>query len=245
MRIHILSDIHNEFAPYSPSDIDADLVILAGDIGVGVRGIEWAKQAFSCPVLYVSGNHEFFGGHLDQTLEAMRQAGSERVRVMDCDEAIIGGVRFLGATGWTDYTATGNEPIAAWDAQRVMRDFEKIVIDDGRKVTLADFALRSRIARDWLADRLAEPFDGKTVVVTHHAPSLASVQGSPGSGSHLDAAFANRWEFLMGPEIALWVHGHTHHAVDYDIAGTRIISNPKGYPGENTGFAEDLVIALD
>jgi predicted phosphodiesterase len=57
MRIHLLSDLHNEFETYQPSTVDADIVVLAGDIDVKARGVEWAKRMFKHPVLYVLGNH--------------------------------------------------------------------------------------------------------------------------------------------------------------------------------------------
>lgn len=60
MRIHLLSDLHNEFDLFEPEVRDADVVILAGDINVKTRGVEWAKNTFTCPVLYVPGNHEFY-----------------------------------------------------------------------------------------------------------------------------------------------------------------------------------------
>ena len=67
MRIHLLSDLHNEFSPFTPEVLETDVVILAGDIDVKTRGVDWAKRAFSGPVLYVPGNHEFYGGHLTHT----------------------------------------------------------------------------------------------------------------------------------------------------------------------------------
>src|SRR5690606_18931361 len=98
MRIHLLSDLHNEFELYEPASVNADVVVLAGDIDVGVKGIKWAREAFDCPVLYVPGNHEFYNGHLVNTLRKMREASCERVRVLDRDAVTLGGVRFLGAT---------------------------------------------------------------------------------------------------------------------------------------------------
>lgn len=242
MRIHILSDLHNEFVAFEPFVRDADVVILAGDIDIKTRGVEWARTAFSCPVLYVPGNHEYYGGHLTRTFQKMVDAGQAQVRVLDCAEVVLDGVRFLGATGWTDYSATGNVPLAEWDAQRTMTDFRKIRVEGYRRTRPADFAALSRRARRWLQDRLAEPFDGPTVVITHHAPSMLSLADSPDAGSHLDAAYANRWEDLMSDGVALWVHGHSHWAVDYEIFGTRVVSNPRGYPGEMTGFDPLFVV---
>lgn len=245
MRIHLLSDLHNEFSAFTPEPLDCDVVILAGDIDLKTRGVEWAKQSFSVPVLYVPGNHEFYGGHLIHTLEKMRAAGDERVQVLDRDEVILGRVRFLGATAWTDFSATGNPHIAAFSAQNALNDFRQIRAESYRRIRPADLVAQAMQAKDWLRMKLSEPFDGPTVVITHHAPTLRSLQDNPHAGTDLDAAFANRWEDLMGADqMALWVHGHSHTAVDYDVAGTRVVSNPRGYPGEETGFCPDLVIEV-
>ncbi len=243
----MLSDLHTEFEKFTPSSVEADVVVLAGDIGIRARGVEWAGEAFSCPVIYVPGNHEFYGGHLDSTLEKMRAATCERVRVLDNDEWIFRGVRFLGATCWTNYTSTGNSFLAKYDAQRELTDFKKIRAAGYRKVRPDDFVLRNNFSFRWLRDRLVEPFAGATVVVTHHAPSLLSFGNDrvEGCESHLDAPYANRWESLMCDSVALWIHGHLHHAVDYTINGTRIMCNPRGYPGEETGFIPDLAITVE
>lgn len=245
MRIHLLSDLHNEFEPFTPEPLDCDVVILAGDIDLKARGVEWAKQSFSGPVLYVPGNHEFYGGHLTHTLEKLRAAQDDRVRVLDRDEVVLAGVRFLGAIMWTDFAATGNPHIAAFSAQNALNDFRQIRAENYRRIRPADLIALAVKTKDWLRDRLSEPFDGPTVVITHHAPTLRSLQDNPHAGTHLDAAFANRWEDLMcGDQVALWVHGHSHTAVDYEVAGTRVVSNPRGYPGEETGFCPDLVIEV-
>lgn len=244
MRIHLLSDLHNEFSRFVPDTVDAEVVILAGDIDVKARGVAWAKQAFTGTVLYVPGNHEYYGGHLNHTLEKMRLAQDERVRVLDRDEVIIRGVRFLGATMWTDFSATGDPVSASLMAQNAMNDFRQIRTDHYRRIRPVDLAERSAQTRNWLRTKLAEPHRGHTVVITHHAPSLRSLFGIADAGTHMDAAYANCWDDLMGDAIALWLHGHSHRAVDYDVAGTRVVCNPRGYPGEHTGFNPSLVIRL-
>ena len=83
MRIHLLSDIHLDIEipgyAFQPSVLDADVTILAGDIHTGARGLEWARRVFPGPVLYVPGNHEFYGGHIDSTLGTMRAASCDRL----------------------------------------------------------------------------------------------------------------------------------------------------------------------
>lgn len=247
MRIHLLSDLHLEFEPFEPSIMDADVVLLAGDIHVKGRGVDWAAEAFSCPVLYIPGNHEYYSGHLFATLKKMRSLSSNsNVQVLDRDVTVIGGVRFLGATMWTDFTSTGHSLTSTINARHSMNDYSQIRTGENfRRLRPEDQAKESVTTRLWLEDQLAKPFPGPTVVITHHAPLLRSLADSPYSGTHLDAAYANEWPDLLGGErVALWAHGHSHTAVDYQHLGTRIVCNPYGYPGEHTGFNPELIIDL-
>ncbi len=250
MKIHLLSDLHHEFNYYPPSPAaqEADVVILAGDIHLGIKGVEWAKLKFTPLVLYVPGNHEYYSGHLGKTLVKMIDWGDEHVRVLDCEEVIHQGVRFLGASAWTDFSVTGEARLARFELREVMTDFRKIRVGHNyRKLTPTDLIERNYYTRHWLETKLAEPYAGKTVVITHHAPSLRSIY--PDNLAEIkprliDAAYANAWEDLMGERVQLWVHGHTHLAVDYTISGTRVVSNPRGYPGEVTGFSPDLLLEI-
>jgi predicted phosphodiesterase len=92
-----------------------------------------------------------------------------------------------------------------------------------------------------LSDEFANPFEGSTVVVTHHCLIL-EVEGDK-HDSHLSAAYTNRWHSLL-PMTDVWIFGHTHRAVDVEIGKGRIILNPRGYPGEDTGFIPDFTIEI-
>jgi predicted phosphodiesterase len=253
MRIHLLSDIHLEIdAPgrhFSPSVLDADVTVLAGDIHKGVHAIEWARQTFPGRVVMVAGNHEYWGGHLEFNVREMRKAAGGRVHFLEQDEAVINGVRFLGATCWTDYTSLGNAPLASWDAQLRMRDFERIrargTFGDYRKLQPADIVAVNRQTRRWLEAKLSEPFAGKTVVVSHHAPLVSCVPAARlGRGDLLAAAYVNAWDDLMGPPVDAWFCGHTHEAYDAHHRGTRVVNNPVGYPGKSIACDPWKVIDL-
>jgi len=227
MKLHILSDLHTEFADFSPPETGADVVILAGDIGVGVGGVEWAARRFSkVPVVYVPGNHEFYGHDIGLT-----------------DQLKLKGIRFLGCTLWTDFNLHGEGE--AWfarrRAKRLIEDFASIQ-NGGRRFTPEDSVALHEASKAWLVGELKNKFHGLTVVVTHHLPASTSVAKRYANDS-LNPAFASRLEKYR-PE--LWVHGHTHVPCDYELFDTRIICNPGGYPGENrrSGFREDLVVSL-
>lgn len=244
MRVRVLSDLHLEASPFEPPDAPADVVVLAGDIHNGPAGIEWAKRQFGGPVLYLAGNHEPYDGDFEETRRALRAAAAaSHVRLLDCEEAVIGGVRFLGCTLWTDFDLLG-EPgrtLALGRYRDWLVDYRAIGFG-ARRFAPDDSIALHHAHRAWLESALAAPFDGTTVVVTHHAPHPGSI--APAFATHpLNPAFVTDLDALMG-QAALWIHGHTHRAFDYVVRGTRIVCNPRGYPGENTGFQPDLVIEV-
>jgi hypothetical protein len=96
----------------------------------------------------------------------------------------------------------------------------------------------------WLTERLDAPFAGPTVVVTHAAPGLRS-SNPVHRNDPLTAAFASDLEWMLDGRAVLWIHGHTHFCCDYEVGGTRVVSNQRGYPGEDTGaFDPALVIEV-
>jgi Icc-related predicted phosphoesterase len=264
MKVRVLSDLHLEFADWTPPAVDADVVVLAGDIYEGVKGIEWARKEFPLvPVIYVPGNHEYYGRELIGHLEAMRASGRKHgVDLLDGDELVLGGVRFLGATVWTDYELYGQGPAvirAMFSAVRGMEDHQVIRYGD-RALRPNDLLAihRERIA--WLERRLAAEFPGPTVVITHHAPSPRSV-ARQFDGSLLSPSFASDLSRLMGlPRVppvmtdaipapvtpALWIHEHMHQSYDYVECDTRVVCNPRGYaPYEpNPDFDPAMIVEV-
>lgn len=252
MKLLILSDLHNEFQPFQPVSTDADVVILAGDIDVKARSGHWAASAFgSLPVVMVAGNHDLWGSSIPRGYEKMKEAvRGSHVHFLQNDQVVIDGVRFLGCTLWTDYRLTGNQPLAMWDArQRMTRDFKKIrnpVFGRTSPAFMRDEHVKSI---RFLTEQLAQPFPGKTVVVTHHAPTGASIPERFRADwqSQLNAAYASNLEQMMGGDaVQLWVHGHTHSNVDVEIAGTRVVCNPRGYAPDdlNRGFEPGRVVEV-
>lgn len=235
LKVRIYSDLHREFHPWNPPDCSGvDLVILAGDVDKKIRGVQWANESFDCKVAYVMGNHELYGGHLDRTLQKMRDAAAAHVHVLENHILELAGVRVLGTMSWTDFTSTGDQVAASNMAREWMTDFKQIRTDSNyRRIRPDDLVSRNQLAKAWLTEQLNQPYEGKTVVVTHHCPSSV-VAGTQNEG-HLNAAYTNEWASLI-EKSDIWIFGHTHHAVDVTLAGCRLISNPRGYPNEPTAF---------
>jgi stress-induced morphogen len=235
MKIQLASDLHLEFLQRNfPGErlitpaYGADLLILAGDIGNGIQAIELFKD-WPVPVLYLAGNHEFYGTDFDPTRAALRKAAEgTRVTFLDNDVADFEGIRFLGATLWTDYRLVRNRTQRHLMENAEMRINDHFRIRDGDGKFTAQRALAEHeIARSWLAQELAKPFDGKTVVVSHHGPHPLSVHPRY-IGEPLNAAFVSDLsEFLSRAN--LWLHGHVHDSFDYNVEGCRVVANPLGY----------------
>ena len=250
MKIFAISDIHLDHGPhYHHRKPDADLIIVAGDLGQGTEAIPWLLEwSAPTPVVYVLGNHEYYHETYPDLQEGVRTlTAGTHIHFLENESLEIGGVSIFGCTLWTDFECHGSWALAAHAAQKCMNDYWAI-----RRSTAPERPLwphDTRVAhlnsRTALEHFLRSKPQDRSIVVTHHAPSPRSLgprQWESGMGS----AYASRLDALIethGP--SLWVHGHTHHCVDYRIGQTRVVSNPHGYPSEPAeGFDSQLAVDL-
>ena len=252
VKLNILSDLHLSFGALEIPRNAADAVILAGDIARPAEAISWAS-GFSKPVLYVPGNHEFYGGSIaGTTAELKRLCTGTNVHLLDNDEVIIAGVRFLGTTLWTDFMLFGEgerRAEAMRQAVSFMRDFSRIRSGEAALFTPADSAALFNIHSAWLERKLCEPHARATVVITHRGPSRLSIHPRF-ADSLLNACFVSDAERLIDAARArLWIHGHTHDSFDYRLNGTRLVCNARGYTkdgvNENPLFDPDFLVEID
>jgi len=268
MEIHVLSDLHLEHGPFTVSNsVQSDVLVLAGDIHHNpAESMRWsAGLNRRCIVLL--GNHEFYKGQWYErdralaatTVQSLCKEGD--LYFLDCSSTVIDGVRFLGCTLWSDYEVPIQDRYGPVSDQRkamtqcsvMMPDHYNIKWRDpatarSPMVTPANLLAVHQLERQWLSDQLAQPFAGKTVVVTHHAPHARSI----------DPKFADNWmtpgfvsnlpdRFFEVP--VLWIHGHTHCAFDYRVGNCRVVCNPRGYKlatggYEVAGFDPELVVTV-
>jgi predicted phosphodiesterase len=260
----------------------ADVLVLAGDIGsyqtgslltgeyFGLERFSPLPQfaAWPCPVLFVPGNHEYDMQDWDAAHARLRQV-CETLGIiwLERESLVMDGVRFVGTTLWTDYDAIAlqDDKVQAGDVGRLLKLRDK-------SFRAANFYLRKTggtrhdapflaepmreqalACQHWLRDALAQPFEGKTVAVTHFAPSLRSSDPRyglvPGT-----AGFCNALDDLL-PHADLWLHGHLHAPSDYLVQGKhtdgnswqcRVVANPLGYArkGEQAFFAAQSCITV-
>ncbi len=269
-RVLYMSDLHLELEEWRPSRPNwsrflqrgtphpsrgpmldrvggVDLVILAGDIHNGLRGVVYADQVakyLEAPVVMVAGNHEYYHHDMTTLLPALRKAVLKtrgRVNFLQNDMVTfdIGTerVNVLGCSLWTDYRLNGDAELGMKQAQRLMNDYNFIRMKDAM-FTPQDAKGLHEESLAWLHETLAglarQGGTDKTIVVTHHAPSgqvLGRRHGAmgPAYGSEIIAKFTP-----LRP--SLWVFGHTHVTHDGVVEGIHLVSAPRGYHSEKGGM---------
>jgi Icc-related predicted phosphoesterase len=249
MKIRIYSDLHLEFgrfdSPFTERGAE-DLVVLAGDIDVGVAGVQWAARTFPhVPVIYVAGNHEFFGHDFSYLVDECKAAATgTNVHVLERDSIDVGGIRVLGTTLWTDYRVAGEhrqQEAMEWAEVNLADSWQ--IRTNGRPTKSDRFLLEHLHSVAWLDEQIAVA-DRPVIVVTHHAPTLRTTDPFY-AGSISTAAFHSNTEHLLRKPVKLWIHGHTHYNVDLRVRGVRIVANQWGYPNEAVrGFRRDGLIRI-
>ena len=257
-RVHLLSDLHLEFHPYTykcPKG-GVDLIVLAGDIsspagGAPSRLAESRLTSLlgacndSAPTVLVAGNHDFYGATIYDRLKVLRDLSHtfRRVRFLEDEAVDVAGLRVAGATLWTNFSLPGYN-FGVREAQQ-MNDFRMIGgTDEPGAIKPAEMVRRYNASAVFLAREMqsARPPD---LVVTHFLPAPEAIDVRY-ARSPLNAYFCTDLRHLMGgPEAPhTWAFGHTHHSVDRKVRDTRIVCNPRGYPGENCDYDSKLVIEV-
>lgn len=242
MKIRLLSDLHTEGWAFKYNRLNEDVLVLAGDIGVGPRVVDFIKSTFPAdlPIVFVAGNHEYYKQNFEDTKRLFTESfEGTNVKFLNNDSRIINGVRFLGGTMFSDFGLYGEvyRYAAESDSERSIMDFHIVYTkEDNAFWSIKDHKAEFAKFDKYMKFMLKEPFEGKTVVVSHFLPSINSISDRF-KGSNLNPYFASNCEHLMGFS-DLWLHGHTHDSFDYEIAGTRVVCNPKGYGAENSQWAK-------
>lgn len=262
MKFKLLSDLHLEFygaerpglrkqkvwkPKETPEDKDT-VLLLAGDIHVGRHAEPWIDEMCERfkEVVYIAGNHEFYHNEYSKVLDFWEnkfQGGNftflENDHYTNYDE----GYRIFGATLWTNVV----DPFNVWHGRKIMTDYQVIKFNHMgsghiRNLNVQDTNNFHLYTIQKLQQWLQVPWEGKTIVMTHHLPHPLCVQ-EKWKGNNLNDFFMTNLDNIIERfDIDYWVHGHTHDNVDVTVHGTRILCNPMGYHGVqlNQDFNEDL-----
>lgn len=274
-EFRLFSDLHTEFAsfiiPKLPGDEDR-VLILAGDCAVGKRTATIQELAVQFPrfraVVWVMGNHEYYGGSLIRTRDKIEEIVNsvvgeyaDRVHIWEQGAHRFGDVTVVGASMWTDFDK--ESPHVMQMAGQYMNDYRVIRTGPAtdpyeRKLRPMDILARHHDDRSFFIKTIrAEKESGQRVLgVTHHGTSWQSVAENF-SGSPINGCYVTEFGYELlemsddGVAPDMLVHGHIHNSFDYTIGDTRIVTNPRGYvtndtpTGENSrDFNPELVLQL-
>lgn len=242
MKINFLSDLHLEHSNMSLPEMDGQCLILAGDICVDFNGIK-KLLAYQIPedkpVIFVPGNHEFEGKRFSKALEDLFAIEKEfpNFHMLYNKTFSYNGVKFIGTTLWSNFEGQGlaHKEEVKKRAKNNVVDFSYIFKKNEISKTPEyvawtpdDMEKEFKKAYDFLQYELKNnPTDEEKIVVTHFAPHNKSIS-SNFKHDLLAAYWVNHLEELLGFS-KCWIHGHTHHSFDYEVAGTRVMCNPRGY----------------
>ncbi len=241
MKVRLWSDIHLEFGDmvFTPRDDDHETVlVIAGDFHVGTRSFEYLRSLCSLfkAVVYVPGNHEYYGEVIDEVDHAIQKLadGLENLHFLNPGTVIIDGVKFVGATMWTDFNKA--DPYSMFMAARSMNDYRRIryINSEGKEELLNPEVVVDINAkhRSFFHEELSKEFDGKVVAVTHHPPLEECTKTKfYRSDDPLVFAYANTGLEEMIECCDFWFHGHIHDWMHVSAHGCEIIAKPRGYIG--------------
>lgn len=225
-----------------------DLLIIAGDLCNNLRKKAhrflppFVRAAGEGNVIVIPGNHDFYGDCLDKQDKIAAEVEKHGAVWGQMAEVFRGGERYLCCALWTDLTLTGPDSRANGAVVRsVMNDYRYIRIESGsyRKAGPLDTLTEHRRHRAWLEERLAAPFDGRTVVVTHHAPLREAAGEAPGPDSRgrpvpdaRDAYASDLADLIERFQPDEWHFGHTHEPFEARIGRTVVSNVSVGYPAQ-------------
>lgn len=238
MKIRLLSDIHQEF--YEDKllykNLGEDVLVLAGDINVGSKGTLQALETFANEtenVIYVPGNHEYYGGNISAFDDAIRVATrNTNISFLNPSSVVIHDVTFIGAALWTNFRKDG---MAKFTCARNINDFNRIKGFD------TDYCSMLHTEHFKYIQDAYSKSQGKKVIVTHFLPAVECISKQYRGPDLLNYYFANDYgDYISALSDTTWLFGHTHDNVDVMIGDTRCIANPYGY-NRNPNYKEMIL----
>lgn len=223
MKLHIVSDIHNEFGETYIPTVEADVMIIAGDIDSNIpRLLSYLKgvAAKYKHIIYVLGNHEFYRESIEDVKAQLRALPLDNVYLLDNSTIELEGKVFYGGTAFTDFNASPDEER---DILRCISDFRLI---EELKSNAVNY-----MQKEHEHFKMAMPKE-VDVIVSHFVPDMQWFTAPMFIGNSLNPYFSSTDLRDYFKRTKLWIFGHTHHSFDEEYEGTRFICNPKGYPQE-------------
>lgn len=263
-KVYVCSDIHLEFADYDiANNDDADILVLAGDICLAESFRKYDKRSLvfkerfinffdRCSknfkhVIYVAGNHEFYGEVYSDTIPILHDVLSpyDNIHLLERNSITIDGIHFHGCTLWTDLNK--NDPITLANIRFIMNDYG-CIYDEWSKLSPEKTYTINQISIEYLKRELNRCKNDVNIVITHHAPHFNSINPKYTNRITNGAYASDLTDMFFDHNIHTWIHGHCHTKFDYMINNTRVLCNPRGYYNSekiSINYEPELIIIGD
>lgn len=249
MKLYYISDLHFEFQPIY--DVfkqipECDVVVIAGDLDVGankvIKVLKIVKQYISGKLIYIPGNHEFYGSSYFREsknfLNNKEELALLGIYILDNDKITIDNVNIVGSIGWPDHSfkAISKVKYNNYNDFNVIDDFSEGHYDWGKT------------GIEYIKHNLSK--DKTNVIVTHWLPTPSCIS-SRYENNYYNPCFANDWTKLIDKlvkkyKITAWIHGHSHDELDMKYNGISFLRNPFSYPSErkNNNINKNKMITI-
>jgi len=217
MQCQVYSDTHLEHRKNVLPNIAAPNLLAVGDIAAAYQ--LQSIVPYWCDnydhIVYVAGNHEYYGSTYQRVQELLYTLDSEysNFHLLDLGKTVtINNQRFVGCTLWYG-------PTNSWHEQQMIRT----QINDSKYIGLSyeEFVLLGLVHRNYLRNAIQEG----DVVLTHYLPTWASVAREYVNQPTNTAYVNNCADIIQSNKPKFWLHGHTHTPCDYEAYDTRVICN--------------------
>jgi len=253
MIVQYASDLHlefpenKEFLKTNPLKPIGDVLVLAGDI-VPFKVMAQYADFFTYvsenfkTTYWIPGNHEYYYSDVTEKSGTFMEKIKENVFLVNNKTVILDDVKFIFSTLWSKI-----RPENEWYIERGMSDFK--VIKNGQfRFSSSKFNELHEDCVDFLKQELAENHANKTVVVSHHVPTLMNYPEAFKNSVLNNAFTVELFDLIEVSGTDAWIYGHSHvNTPNFSIGSTRLLTNQLGYVrnNEHTSFGNCTTYNLD
>jgi len=228
----------------NPLAVEGEILLLAGDI-VPLGRLEHVQDFIDfisghfTKVYWIPGNHEYYNYDLTYTDGKVYEEIRKNVFLVNNYKVLINDVNLVFSTLWGKIGVQH-----MWEIQQSVSDFARIKIN-GHRFLPEDYNLLHDDSRGFLDASLKYTRDYKTIVITHHVPTLFNYPAEYRSDPLNEAFAVEMFDFIEASQVNWWIYGHHHRNIpEFTIGRTHLVTNQVGYVGrgEHKDFQGGAVI---
>lgn len=235
MKIQYCSDLHLEFQENKnylkqfPVKPEGEILLLAGDIVLFNKMKEyndffnWCADNFKT-TYWIPGNHEYYYFDAAQKCRTLNENIRNNMHLVNNLSVEANNIRFVFSTLWSKI-----DPGKQWFIEKNVSDFQ-VIKYNGHRFSLERFNELHKQCLDFVTIEMEKDFNGKTIVATHHVPTLLNYPEQYKNSKINDAFAVELFGLIERSNTAYWIYGHHHNNTPaFKIGNTTMLTNQLGY----------------